>query len=165
MACLRIGGRWEVSDAWRLSCPQDVYVLWQRKGEQHLSYPYHDVISFKVFLFITHYWNVFPFAMFARWGVGWNVALLEGQHGVKNRGVQVLGHEIWWAASRVTLTWKWTNSPQSAGRNRHGQDTTEWPAFVVVTTTGCRCQMNHCPHRGRRPEGWYFLLKLWLILG
>lgn len=70
-------------------------VLWQRRGEQHLSCPCHDVTSFKVFLFITHnYWNVFPYAMFVYWGVGWNAAFPEGQH-------SVLGHEVWWACMAV----------------------------------------------------------------
>jgi hypothetical protein len=32
----------------------------------------------------------------------------------KKKGVQVLGHEIWWAASCVPLIWRWTNSPESA---------------------------------------------------
>jgi hypothetical protein len=73
------------------SCPHVACAPCQRKGEQHLPYPYHDVISFKVFLFITHYWNIFPCAMFARWGVGWNVALPEGQQGVKKKGSRYWG--------------------------------------------------------------------------
>jgi len=49
------------------------------------SAPIHDVARFKVLPFITQYWNIFPCAMFVCWGVGRNVALLEGQHCVRKK--------------------------------------------------------------------------------
>ena len=70
------------------------------------SVPVHDVIWFKVFPFIIQYWNIFPCTMFVCWGVGGNVALLDGQHCVRKKryrywstrcNEQLLVH--WWMDS------------------------------------------------------------------
>ena len=55
------------------------------------SVPVHDVIWFKVFPFIIQYWNIFPCTMFVCWGVGWIVALLEGQHCVRKKRYRYWG--------------------------------------------------------------------------
>jgi len=76
--------------SWELvSCPRRALVLcsyshfvWAMSWTE-FAVPIHDVIWFKVFPFITQYWNIFPCAMFVCWGARWNAALLEGQHCVR----------------------------------------------------------------------------------
>jgi len=84
--------------SWELvSCPRRALVLcsyshfvWAMSWTE-FAVPIHDVIWFKVFPFITQYWNIFPCAMFVCWGVRWNAALLEGQQCVRKKRYRYWG--------------------------------------------------------------------------
>jgi len=100
------------------------------------SLPGRDVIWFMVFPFITQYWNIFPCAMFVCWGVGWNAALLKGQHCVRKKrygywssryNLQLLACHLvnsGWTAILLLLLLEWPAFVTASGRVRE-------PAILV----------------------------------